>query len=123
MTMKIKKINGLIAAPFTPMKKDGSINPEIIGKYAEKLINDGVKGAFICGTTGEGMFMTNEERKTITQKWMAEQTNDFKVIVHVGTTSAKQSRELAAHAQKCGAYATGCMGPVIFKARKCRFTG
>jgi len=113
--MKIKKINGLVAAPFTPMKKDGSINPEIIGKYAEKLKTDGVKGAFVCGTTGEGMFMTNAERKKVTEKWLAEQTDDFKVIVHVGTTSAKQSQELAAHAQRSGAYATGCMGPVFLK--------
>ena len=106
--MEIKKIKGLIAAPFTPMKEDGSINPRIIGKYAEKLKTDDVKGVFICGTTGEGMFMTNKERKEITEKWMAEQTDDFMVIVHVGTTSAKQSRELAAHAQDNGAYAVGC---------------
>jgi N-acetylneuraminate lyase len=116
--MEIKKINGLIAAPFTPMKKDGSINPGIIGDYGEKLKKDGLKGVFICGTTGEGMFMTNEERKTVTEKWMAEQTDNFKVIVHVGTTSAKQSKELAHHAQQFGAYAVGCMGAVFLKPGK-----
>ena len=113
--MKIKKIKGLIAAPFTPMKPDGEINPEIIPGYAKKLKTDGVKGVFICGTTGEGMLMTSGERKTITEKWINEQTDDFKVIVHVGTTSAKQSKELAAHAQNSGAYAIGCMGPVFLK--------
>ena len=113
--MKINKINGLIAAPFTPMKPDGAINPDVIPTYAKKLKSDGVKGVFICGTTGEGMLMTNDERKEITEKWVPEQTDDFKVIVHVGTTSAKQSKELATHAQKIGAYAVGCMGPMFLK--------
>jgi N-acetylneuraminate lyase len=111
--MKIEKIKGLIAAPFTPMKRNGEIHPEIIPAYAKKLKTDGVKGVFICGTTGEGMLMTNDERKAVAEKWIAEQTEDFKVIVHVATTASKQSAELAAHAQKAGAFATGTMGPVF----------
>ena len=111
--MKIQKLQGLIAAPFTPFKNDGTIHPEFIPAYAKKLKADNVKGVFICGTTGEGMLMTNDERKAIAEKWVAEQTEEFKVIVHVGTTSAKQSKELAEHAQNIGAYATGSMGPVF----------
>ncbi len=113
--MKINKIKGLIAAPYTPMKSDGSINPQIIVPYAAKLKKDKLSGVFICGTTGEGMLMTLEERKTVTEQWLKFQTDDFKVIVHVGTTSAKQSFELANHAQKSGAPAIGCMGPVFLQ--------
>lgn len=113
--MKMNKITGLIAAPFTPMNADGTINTDVIPAYANKLKRDGVKGVFICGTTGEGMLMTNEERKAVTERWIAEQTNDFKVIVHVGTTSSRQSKNLAAHAQSAGAYAVGCMGPIFLK--------
>lgn len=113
--MKIRKIKGLIAAPFTPMTADGEINPGMIPAYAKKLKDDGVKGVFICGTTGEGMLMTSDERKIVAEKWIIEQTDDFKVIVHVATTSAKQSKDLAGHAQKAGAYAVGTMGPVFFK--------
>ena len=113
--MEIKKIKGLIAAPFTPMKEDSEINLEVIPAYARKLKTDGVKGVFICGTTGEGMLMTNDERKSVAEKWVKEQTENFKVIVHVGTTSAIQSMDLASHAQKVGAYAVGTMGPVFLK--------
>ncbi len=109
------KITGLIAAPFTPMDRDGSVNLKMIPPYANKLKNDGLKGVFICGTTGEGMLMTAEERKSVAEKWIAEQSDDFKVIVHVGTTSAKQSNELAQHAQSAGAYAVGCMGPTFLQ--------
>src|SRR5690554_1221425 len=111
--MDNKKIKGLIAAPFTPMNGNGSLNTAPIPDYAAKLKRDRLSGVFICGTTGEGMLMTPEERMEVTEKWIAEQTENFKVIVHVGTTSAKLSGELARHAEAEGAYATGSMGPVF----------
>jgi len=111
----MQKLKGLIAAPFTPMFGDGSLNLDIVAPYAAKLKNDGVSGVFICGTTGEGMLMTTDERKAVAEQWIKEQTPDFKVIVHVGTTSYIQSKELAEHAQLIGAYALGCMGPMFLK--------
>jgi N-acetylneuraminate lyase len=116
--MKFEKIDGLIAAPFTPYLPNGEINTEIISDYAEKLKNDGLKGVFICGTTGEGMLLTNEERKSVAEKWVEHNSKEFKVIVHVGTTSSKQSKELAEHAQQIGAYAIGSMGPLFLKPGK-----
>ncbi len=110
-----KKLEGIIAAPFTPMDEKGEINPIIISDYAHKLKKDGLSGVFICGTTGEGMLMTLEERKIIAQEWIKFQQDNFKVIVHVGTTSVKQSQELAQHAQQIGAYGTSTMGPLFLK--------
>jgi N-acetylneuraminate lyase len=111
----MQKLKGLIAAPFTPMFEDGSLNVGMIAPYAAKLKNDGLNGVFVCGTTGEGMLMTPEERMTVAEQWIREQTPDFKVIVHVGTTSYSQSKDLAKHAQKIGASAVGCMGPMFLK--------
>jgi N-acetylneuraminate lyase len=118
LDMKFEKTDGLIAAPFTPYLPDGEINTEIIQDYAEKLKRDGLIGVFICGTTGEGMLLTNEERKTLAEKWVEYNSKEFKVIVHVGTTSSKQSKDLAMHAQKIGAYAIGSMGPLFLKPAK-----
>ena len=115
--MKIEKTEGLIAAPFTPMKTDGSVNLNIIRVYARKLQQDKLKGVFICGTTGEGMLLTNSERKAIVEQWVEHQSAGLKVFVHVGTTSSKQSFELAKHAQQAGAYATACMGPMYLKPK------
>jgi N-acetylneuraminate lyase len=74
------------------MKEDGSLNTGVIPDYSAKLKNDRLSGVFICGTTGEGMLMTPEERMEVAEKWIPEQTDEFKVIVHVGTTSSKQSK-------------------------------
>ncbi|MDX9882506.1 MAG: dihydrodipicolinate synthase family protein [Prolixibacteraceae bacterium] len=111
----MQKLKGLIAAPFTPMSGDGSLNLGMVAPYAARLKKDGVSGVFICGTTGEGMLMEIEERMAVAEQWIKEQNSDFKVIVHVGTTSYVQSKKLARHAQQIGAYAIGCMGPIFLK--------
>ena len=93
-------VSNIIAAPFTPMNEMGAIKPSSIPDYAKKLKKDGLAGVFICGTTGEGMSLTVAERKIVAEEWIKFQDTDFKVIVHVGTTSVKQSQELGQHAQK-----------------------
>ena len=113
--MTIEKINGLIAAPFTPMENTGKINPMIIPNYSEFLKKTGVKGVFICGTTGEGLSLSIEERFIIANEWIKQKSTEFKVIIHVGTTSLEQSKKLANHAQKIGADAISTMAPMFLK--------
>ena len=48
-----QKLEGLIAAPFTPMTADGALNLAAVEPYADLLAASGVKGVFICGTTGD----------------------------------------------------------------------
>jgi len=64
------------------------------------------------------MLLTMNERKIVAEEWVKYNSADFKVIVHVGTTSSKQSKELAMHAQKIGAHAIGSMGPIFLKPEK-----
>ena len=113
--MKSKKIEGIIAAPFTPLKENGQLNLSVLEKYAHKLKEDGIQGVFVCGTTGEGYSLTIEERKLVLQEWLRYQAGDFKVIAHVGSTSTLQSAGLARHAAEKGASAISAMGPSFFQ--------
>ena len=63
--MASQKLQGLIAAPFTPMHKDGSLNLSIIPSYYNLLKENSVNGAFICGSTGEGVSMSVTEKKAV----------------------------------------------------------
>ncbi|RAJ91031.1 N-acetylneuraminate lyase [Larkinella arboricola] len=105
------KINGLIAAVFTPFHPDGSINPALVSTYADRLKRQGVAGVFVNGSSGEGMLLSVEERKAMAEAWAVHGTADFKIIVHVGSTSVQISKELAAHSQQIGVDAVGCMAP------------
>jgi len=111
----INKTAGLIAAPFTPLHDDGRLNLERVASYARKLQQDGAIGAFICGTTGEGMSLTTHERCQLAERWVADAPSGLRVIVHVGHNSLLDARELAAHAQRIGADSIACMSPTFFK--------
>ena len=105
----MEKIKGLIDAPFTPFYSNGEVNYEPIERYAAMLKNNGLKGVFINGSSGEGYMLTEEERIKLAEAWMKAAPSDFKVIVHVGSTCVKTSRRLAEHAQKIGAFGIGAM--------------
>ena len=112
---RTEKINGLIAPVFTPMYENGDISTEIIPDYAEYLKSKGLAGIFVLGSSGEGMLLTTAERQTIAEAWAPFASEDFKFIIHVGSTSYRQSRELAIHARDCGAWAVSCMGPAFLQ--------
>lgn len=115
--MTIQKLTGLIAAPFTPMDENGELNLSIIPAYYQFLKSNRVTGAFICGSTGEGVSMTSTEKMKVAEKW-AECTkgdHDFKVMVLLGGTSIADCKALAIHAKEIGLYAVSLTSPFYFK--------
>lgn len=115
--MEIEKLEGLIAAPFTPMKEDGSLNLEKIPDYYALLKRNKVVGAFINGSTGEGVSQTMTEKKSVIKAW-AEATkadDSFKVITLTGGTCIAESVELAWYAKDMAIYGIAMTAPFYFK--------
>jgi N-acetylneuraminate lyase len=108
-------IEGLVAAPYTAMNPDCSINLKAIEKQAEFYSASNLAGVFICGTTGEGMSLTLAERLEIAERWCKTADKKLKVIVHVGENSIEACKKMANQAQKSGAYAVGMIAPSFFK--------
>lgn len=115
--MKIQHLEGLIAAPFTPMDADGALNLDVIPQYYRFLKQNKVTGAFICGSTGEGVSMTTAEKKQVAAAWAACTKGDpaFKVMLLVGGTSLADCVELARYAYSLGLYAVSFTAPSYFK--------
>jgi N-acetylneuraminate lyase len=109
------RIEGLIAATFSTFKKDGSVDLELIPALVEKLISEGIKGIFICGTNGEGPNLTIEERMLIAERYVTAIDKRIFLLVHVGHSSIAESKKLAAHAQKIGADAISSVSAFYFK--------
>ena len=109
------KIEGLIAATFGTFQEDGSLNLAIIPSLVEKLIADGLRGVFICGTNGEGPNLTVEERMAVAEAYVQAANKRILVLVHVGHTSIAESRKLAAHAARIGADAISSVAAFYFK--------
>ena len=115
--MNIERLNGLIAAPFTPMNKDGGINVDLIPGYYQFLKYNGVVGAFINGSTGEGASQTSEEKKQVAASWADATRHDksFKVINLVGGSSIAEACNMAAYTEELGLYAVSFTSPFYFK--------
>jgi N-acetylneuraminate lyase len=105
----------LIAAPFTPMNNKGDLQLDIIPAYAKHLIEAGISGSFVCGTTGEGVSLTVDERKRILETWSKAAGTDLSIICHVGGNNLRECQQLAAHAEREGAAATASFAPAFFK--------
>lgn len=78
--------------------------------YREK----GVKGVYVCGSTGEGFLLSTEERMQVTEAVKEAAGDDFTVIVHVGCAGSKESIRLAKHAEKIGVDAISAVPSVYY---------
>lgn len=109
------KLTGLIAAPHTPFDANGEVNYPVIDRIAEHLIRQGVKGAYVCGTTGEGIHCSVEERKKIAERWVAASQGQLSITLHTGALSIADALELSRHAETLDIFATSVIGPCFFK--------
>lgn len=113
--MKIEHLSGLIAAPFTAFHPDGKLNLEMIPRQVEALVADGVRGAYVCGTTGEGISCSVSERIAIMEAWSAASHGRLKLIAHTGALALGDVAQLGREAQRLGFYATSVVPPCYFK--------
>ena len=111
----MNKIEGLIAAAFTPFYEDGSVNKDMIPLLVDKLVGDGVAGIFVCGSNGEGPNMTMAERKLVAAEFVKAAAGRLKIIVHVGHSSIAEARALATHAAEIKADAFASVAAFYFK--------
>lgn len=109
------RLTGLVAAPHTPFDADGTYRSAVVGQQAALLIESGVQGAFIGGTTGESLSLTVHERMLLTEDWASALGGKAPLVVHVGSNSVLDARELARHAERCRADAIAVMAPSFFK--------
>lgn len=126
----IQKIEGLVAAPFTPMHADGSLNLAIVPQYAKMLAHNGVKGAFVAGSTGEGVSLTYEEKRAVIEAWGDTFEDSLLKIAMVGGNSVAEMQQLTQLAAECSYNAVAILAPHYFKinsaetiARICREVG
>ncbi len=117
MNTMINKIEGLIAAPFTPMHANGEIKLEQLPAYYNFLQKNGVVGAFINGSTGEGVSLSQDEKLKLTAAWTAlnKEHKALKVINLVGGTSYKECIESAKASAELGVDAIAILAPFYFK--------
>ena len=108
-------LRGLVAATTTPLAEDGSIKLGEIGPTMDRLLASGVRGFYVCGSTGEGMSLTSEERRAVVEETVRCVDGRAPVIVQVGHNSLAEANRLAVHAESVGADVISATCPSYFK--------
>lgn len=110
--MKPVKIEGIISAMVTPFTKGGNyVDLDKVGPLAQRLVKEGAHGLFPCGTTGEGMLLSVEERKEVLLEVVEAVGKQATVVAHTGTFDLATTIELTAHAAANGAHAAAIVAP------------
>ena len=103
----------LIVAAVTPLTEDGDeLDEAAIGPYVEFLESHGADGVFACGTTGEGVLLSLDERRRVVAAYREAVSGTL--IVHAGAQNTRDTCALAADAADLGADAVGVIAPPYF---------
>ena len=109
-------LRGAIAASVTPLANGGaSLDEDAFGPLVEFLAAGGVDGILACGTTGEGILLSLDERKRATELFLAARPPGFAVAAHCGAQTTAETVALAGHAAAAGADAVAVIAPPYFE--------
>ncbi|HEX7628757.1 MAG TPA: dihydrodipicolinate synthase family protein [Candidatus Methylomirabilis sp.] len=107
-------LTGVIAAMLTPMTAGGTcVDPEAAGRLTGWLVERGVHGLYIAGTTGEGLYLTPDEHQALTRA-VVQAAKGTPVAAHVGALTTAQAVVLARQAVQAGATAVAAIPPPYF---------
>ena len=113
----MKKMYGVITAMTTPLTENGEINTKAIEEHVEFLISKGVNCLYPCGTTGEMLNLSLEERELVAETVVKAARGRVVVYIHVGAQTTAQTIRLAQHAERIGADGIGVVTPPFFSIK------
>lgn len=95
------KINpkGIIVPLITPMTETGEIDQQGIVWLINFLLDKGINGLLIGGTTGEGPLLSLQERFFLAETVVKAVNHRIPVIIHAGAITTLQTIQLARHAE------------------------
>ena len=105
---------GAYSALYTPFRKDGSLNEEMIERVIEYGLSRGLNGFYLTGSTGEGFLLSKEDRKRVYARAVKASNGRAKLIAHVGCLATDDAVELARYAAKVGIDWVSSVAPVYF---------
>lgn len=111
----ISKYQGIIPAFYACYDDEGNVSVERTKELTRYFIKKGVKGVYVCGSSGECIYQSKEERKKTLEAVMSEAKGKLTVIAHVACNNTADSMELAAHAESLGVDAIASIPPIYFK--------
>ena len=112
--MSIKKYEGVFPALYACYDDKGQVSSEQVKAFTQYLMDKGVHGLYVGGSSGECIYQSKEDRKQTLEAVMEVAKGKIVIIAHVACNNTQDSRELAAHAESLGVDAIASIPPIYF---------
>ncbi|MEM3627426.1 MAG: 4-hydroxy-tetrahydrodipicolinate synthase [Candidatus Bathyarchaeia archaeon] len=110
------KPEGILPALVTPFTDDGrAVDEERLRTLVNRCIELGVHGVVPCGTTGEFVNMTTEEKRHVIRVVVDEVNGRVPVVAGTGASGTDQALEMTKYAKDIGADAALIVTPFYLK--------
>lgn len=125
-TLEAKKqslltFTGPMVAAATPYNEKGELDVSQIDGYVRHLVEIGVKGAYVIGTTGEGYSLAVKEKLQLVNAWAEALKNLEKsgkkltVVINCSSTIVPDIHELAAEVERLGFDGVALLPPIYYQ--------
>lgn len=111
----MKHLNDIVIPIITPLTENDTIDVPSLERLTEYMIGKGVDCLYPCGTTGEMVYLTDEERMLVTETVVRTAKGRVTVFAQVGAANTASTIKLAQHAVACGADGIGVVTPWYFQ--------
>ena len=111
----MNQMTGVVPAMLSLFDENENVDVQRTRALTEFLIDRGVNGLYLTGSTGEGFMMDHDERKLVVETVIDQAAGRIPTIVHIGDIGTKKSILLAKHAEAAGADAISSVPPFYWK--------
>lgn len=111
----MRTLEGIFPALITPFTKDNRIDREALRRVIEFNIGKGVSGFYACGSTGEALLMTMDERRELLEAAAECINGRTALLAHIGCFHTGDSIILARHAASLGVDAVSSLPPFYYR--------
>ena len=100
--MKETVFRGAATAMITPMREDGSVDYEAMGRLIDWQIEQGIDALLIAGTSGEGSTLSDEEHREVLQFAVNQARGRVSMIAGTGSNDTAYACDLTKYACQIG---------------------
>lgn len=107
-------MKGVFAALFTPFDERDEVSEERLRTHVEFLIEKGLHGLYVCGNSGQGLYMSVAERQRVLEIVKDQVKGRVTIIAHIAAMATRDARALVTHANELGVDAIASLPPVYW---------
>ncbi len=111
----MRQFKGIYPAFYACYDDGGNVSAERTKALTEHLIEKGVSGLYVGGSSGECIYLSVEERMKTLEAVMEVAKGRIKIIAHVACNNTRDSITLARHAESLGVDAIAAIPPIYFR--------